>query len=163
MFFQDSVLYIVVVLEIFFANAFGGRIFVDKSQELVELLGRKIGETELAVKRLRQFHQLQFISFHGYIIPRRREKSKRFAPLAIELFQNVINSSRESRKQKEELFDVYFSYVSPELQQCLKEKNDDILQEYLEWINANYVKMKREFTKPEAYFASGFIFFYAIF
>ncbi len=75
----------------------------------------------------------------------------------------LLTTANMNRKECKKLFDTYFSYVQPELEDLLQEEPDNLEYENaINWLEENYPKMEREFISSESYFVSGFMFFYGI-
>ncbi|MDE6407386.1 MAG: toll/interleukin-1 receptor domain-containing protein [Anaeroplasmataceae bacterium] len=77
--------------------------------------------------------------------------------------QIITTAGLNSRKRKT-LFDTYFSYVEPEIDDLLKiDPDNDILKKDKQWLIDNYQRLERLFLSNDFYFISGFQFFYAVF
>ena len=88
---------------------------------------------------------------------------KRLNVKKVYMHDKLITTANMSSKERSDLFDVYFSYVPPEINSMIEEDplNDRAVDDK-EWLITNYDELKCRFLSQEFLFISGFMIYYAI-
>ena len=67
-------------------------------------------------------------------------------------------------KKRRMLFDTYFSYLEPEIDDLINEHPDhEQYQNAKNWLKENYSQIEQMVLSPDFLFVSGFMFFYGVY
>ena len=82
----------------------------------------------------------------------------------VKMYDVLLSSAGMSTKRKRMLFDTYFSYLEPEIDDLIsKYPDNDKYRNAKSWLVKNYASVKQSFQSKESLFISGFMFFYGIY
>jgi len=79
----------------------------------------------------------------------------------VKMFNTILTTAGMKMKQRKMLFDTYFSYLEPEIDDLIKEHPDNEL--YISakhWLTNNYKTVEQSMISLDSLFISGFMFFY---
>ena len=82
----------------------------------------------------------------------------------VKMYDVLLSSAGMSAKRKRMLFDTYFSYLEPEIDDLIESYPDnDKYRNAKSWLVKNYASVKQSFQSKESVFISGFMFFYGVY
>ncbi len=89
---------------------------------------------------------------------------KRTGASKVKMINTLLTTAGMSVKNRRLLFDTYFSYLEPEIDDLIKlnPDNDQYLNAKL-WLKENYAQVQQSVLSPDFLFVSGFMFFYGIY
>ncbi len=89
---------------------------------------------------------------------------KRSGATKVKMINKLISTSGMNVKKRRMLFDTYFSYLEPEIDDLIIQFPDN--EEYVSaknWLKENYSQIQQTVLSPDFLFVSGFMFFYGIY
>ena len=67
-------------------------------------------------------------------------------------------------QKKKMLFDTYFSYLEPEIDDLIAQNQDnEVYSNAKKWLAENYSQVQQLVMSPDFLFVSGFMFFYGVY
>jgi len=89
---------------------------------------------------------------------------KRSGATKVKMINKILTTSGMNVKKRRMLFDTYFSYLEPEIDDLIRQNPDN--DEYLNvknWLKENYSQIQQTTLSPDFLFVSGFMFFYGVY
>lgn len=89
---------------------------------------------------------------------------KRTGATKVRMINTLLNTSSMNVKKRRMLFDTYFSYLEPEIDDLINEHPDhEQYQNAKNWLKENYSQIEQMVLSPDFLFVSGFMFFYGVY
>lgn len=114
-------------------------------------------------------HLVELLSVNKYAGNRHMGRSvltflHRTGASEVKMYDVLLSSAGMSAKRKRMLFDTYFSYLEPEIDDLIsKYPDNDKYRNAKSWLVKNYASVKQSFQSLDSLFISGFMFFYGVY
>ena len=80
------------------------------------------------------------------------------------MINKILSTAGMKAKKRRMLFDTYFSYLEPELDNLIAQNPDnEVYQNAKRWLQENYSTVEQLVMSPDFLFVSGFMYFYGIY
>lgn len=89
---------------------------------------------------------------------------KRSGATKVKMINTLLTTAGMNVKNRRMLFDTYFSYLEPEIDDLIRlnPDNDQYLNAKI-WLKENYAQVQQTVLSPDFLFVSGFMFFYGVY
>ena len=89
---------------------------------------------------------------------------KRTGATKVKMINTLLSTSGMNVKKRRMLFDTYFSYLEPEIDDLIRENPENELYiKAKKWLTDNYSQIEQTVLSPDFFFVSGFMFFYGVY
>jgi hypothetical protein len=89
---------------------------------------------------------------------------KRTGATKVKMINTLLTTSGMNAKKRRMLFDTYFSYLEPEIDDLIADNpENEIYLNTKKWLIENYSQVQQTVLSPDFLFVSGFMFFYGIY
>ena len=89
---------------------------------------------------------------------------RRTGATKVKMINTLLTTSGMNSRKRKMLFDTYFSYLEPEINDLIVQNPDN--EQYLNakrWLQDNYSQVQQAVMSPDFLFVSGFMFFYGVY
>jgi len=89
---------------------------------------------------------------------------KRTGATKVRMVNTLLTTANMNAQKRKMLFDTYFSYLEPEIDDLIAQTSDnELYQNAKKWLTENYSQIQQTVMSNEFLFVSGFMFFYGIY